>query len=603
MQKHRRRRALALLTVLVMSTVLLMMVLALYTASRGSLFGSLHLQRRTAALYVAEAGLAQVMEDLETSGFAPPPPGPWTGTMPGGGTWSVQFHTAGAPGPNDSIFNLVSPAAASSYRGAATVPPFSALVVVTGTVGDVRQVLEAVITRGGGGPPLSNALQASGAIKLKGSVKVDGVKALDDGTPVPGKIQSNASTGTSVEWDPGAGPPPPTIQITGTVSHTGGSVDLNGYVPGGGDPVAGVTAAFPSVDVVSEVSAKAGSPPPAVVPFGTTVIPSGDFYHSGDLTIDGDLKLGGGNLYVSGKLTVNGSVSGDGSVYVADKTTLMGDSKILSNEADGNNVSLYSRGSVTLKGFDGDQYLANLANADPTVFGKLWGDARATFGEMQTLLAAHPVGHFGPGGAQNSALDRLRRTLGQQAPGDFVTGRQLNTLGKIKDYIAAQPAGPTKAFLEKKFKGLREFYAAEDDLGMPNDQGQSNWENGIFDAGATLDSLMDGSNVSRALALLPDMIAYTNSVNYDRMGSAYFRGSVYTNGYLHTTNDISVLGAVMADGDPALGSETLPDGRTANPGDILLDNHSHITFVESMFNGAGGGTPGATLSTEAWLGR
>lgn len=596
------RRGIALLTVLVMSTVLLMMLLALYTATRGTLFGSLHLQRRTAALYIAEAGLAQIMEDLETSGFAPPGPGPLTGTF-GGGTWSAKFHSTGARGPGDSIFNLASSAAGDSYRGPATVPPYSALLVVTARAGDVQQVLEAVVTRGGGGPLLANALQASGVIKFKGDVKVDGIKALDDGTPVPGKIQSNASTGTTVEWDPSTGPPAPSIQITGTVSHMGGSVDLNGYVPDGGAPVAGITAAFPSVNVVSEVSSKAGSPAPPVVPFGTTTIPAGDFYHSGDLVIDGDLKLNGGKLYVSGKLTVNGSVSGEGSVYVADKTTMMGDSKILANESDGNNVSLYSHGSVTLKGFDGDQYLGNLAASDPTLFGKLWGDAKLTFQETQALLGAHPPNHFVSGGPQNGALDVLRRTLGQAAPGAVVTGRQLNTLGKIKDYIAAQPAGPTQAFLEKKFKTLREFYAAEDDLAMPDNQGQANWEAGIFDAGATLDSLLDGTNTSRALALLPDMIAFTNSVNYDRLGSAYFRGSVYTNGYLHTANDITVIGAILADGDATLGSETLPDGRTANPGDILIDDNTHITFVEAMFNGSGGGAPGATLSTEAWLGR
>lgn len=105
MLKHifnrKRRQGLALVTVLVMSTVMLMMVLSLYLASRGSLFASLQLQRRTAALYVAEAGLAETMEALEANAFVSPT-GPLSGTLPGGGTWEVRFKTAGPFGDRDS---------------------------------------------------------------------------------------------------------------------------------------------------------------------------------------------------------------------------------------------------------------------------------------------------------------------------------------------------------------------------------------------------------------------------------------------------------------------------------------------------------------------
>jgi hypothetical protein len=581
-----------------MATVLLMMVLALYIASRGSLLASLQLQRRTAALYVAEAGLAETMEYLESNAFVAPG-GPLTGTLPGGGTWSVQFKASAPFGDRDSVSNLTNGSAASnSFRGNASVPPYSALVVVQGTVSGVTEVLEAVITRGGGGPSIANALQASGRIRLRGDVSIDGIKALDDPTAVPGNVQSNADAGTTIEWNAGGG----TIKISGTVSSQGGSINLGPtYVPGGGTPTTGVTAAFPTVDIVADIAAQAGvAHPPPIVPFGTTILASGDYYHSGDLVLNGDLDLRGGKLYVDGELTVNGSISGEGSVYVGGKTSLKGDAKVRASS--GNNVALYSQGSVSLSGFDGELYLNDMASADPPGFGKYWNDAKATVAEMQSLFSAHHAHDFVAGGPENHSLDTLRRTLGQALPGAVVPGRQLNTLGEIQTRLAAQPAGATRTFLEKKFDAMRKFYASESELGLSDNDGQTNWETGNFEAGGTLDSLLDGTDTDRAAALLPDMKAYTANINYDRLGSAYFRGTVYTRGSIHASHDITVIGAVLADGDAAQPAETLPDGTTANPGDIVMDDGTNITFVEDQFS-ASVVPPAASVRVETWMGR
>jgi len=309
-----------------MSTVMLMMILALYVSSRGSLFASLQLQRRTAALYAAEAGLAETMEALEVSGFATPG-GPLSGSLPGGGTWRVQFKNAAPFSDRDSVSNLTNGAGlAASYRGPDTVPRYSALIVVEGTVGGVTEILDAIITRGGGGPSVANAMQASGKVRMKGDVFINGAKSISNSSAVPGNVQSNATSGTTVDWD-GTG----TINITGTVSSQGGAINLGGsYVPGGGTPTTGVTASFPVVDIPGDIASKASvGLTPTIVPFGTTTIGTGDYYYSGDLNLDGDLQLNGGKLYVDGKLTVNGSITGDGSVYVGGQTALKGDAKVM----------------------------------------------------------------------------------------------------------------------------------------------------------------------------------------------------------------------------------------------------------------------------------
>lgn len=56
MIRSMRQRGIALIIVLLMTSLLLMMVMALYLSSRGGLFASMTQQRNLSALYVAEAG-------------------------------------------------------------------------------------------------------------------------------------------------------------------------------------------------------------------------------------------------------------------------------------------------------------------------------------------------------------------------------------------------------------------------------------------------------------------------------------------------------------------------------------------------------------------
>lgn len=594
--RRRKRTGIALFLVLVMTTVILMMVVSLYISSRNGVFVSLNQYRKTAALFVAESGLAETIELLESGAFLTPT-SPLSGSLPHGGTWQVEFNDTGTSlTPSQSVNNLTNAGAAKSYRGNNTVPPYSALIVVTANFGGVERTLECVVTRHGGGVASGYALQGQGLISLDKNVTIDGIKSLLDPSVVPGSIHSNTAAGDAIVWS-GDG----SIAVNGTVSSAGGGIDLQGYVPGGGAPNTGVNSPVPSVDILSEISAKSSAPSPPLVPFGTSTLPSGDYYHDGDLTLDGDLVLDGGKLYVTGELRVNGSISGEGSVYVGKETRLKGDARILAES--GNNVALFSHDSVTLEGFDGGAYLEALAAADPANFGKYYNDAKLTIGEMQSLLnnPTHSPTDFFVGGGQNAPLDTLRRTLGQSMPGAVAPGRQLNTLGLVSEQLALQPAGPTRDFLKAKFDSLRRFYMPGDEL-INDSTSAADWVAGRYEQGGAMDAMLDTSNLTLANDLFPEMIAYTNAIEYDKIGTAYFRGRVYTHGYIHATGEISVVGSVMADGDPTLGSMTLPDGTTINPGDIKLDDNTTIRFVEDLGTSSASG-PASEISAETWFTR
>lgn len=587
-----RGRGFALISVSLLTVILMLMVIALYLTARGGLFSSLNHERHTAALYVAEAGLADSIEALEAASFVDP--GNLSGVLSSGGRWDVVFKSGPPFSQFDSVNNLTGSGSAESYRGANTVPPYSALIVVRARLGGVERVVEGIITRGGGGGDYEYAMLASGTIRMQGDVLVDGVTGLDDPTAVPGKIHTNATSSTPVEWLGGGN-----INISGSVSAQGGVVDLQGYVPGGGISPAGTLASFPSVDVPSEIAAKTSSPAPTITPFGTTTLTSGDYYHSGDLTVDGDIDLQGGNLYVDGQLNVNGSIKGEGAVYVAGDTSFKGDAAVLGDSA--NNVSLYSQGNISLSGFDGDAYLESLAAADAPA-NKYWNDAKLTVAEMQTLLGnpSYVPTDFLTG-SQNGPLDVLRRTLGQTMPGAVVPGRQLNTLGELSGRIAAQPPGPSRDFLVKKVESLRRFFQPGDELPGGDAQAYTNWAGGLYDVGGTLDFMLDNGTTPQAASVFPAMVTYVNAIDYDHLGSAYFRGRLYTNGYLYASDDITVLGSITVDGTPGPGT-TLPNGVTAYPGDVVLDDDSRITYVEDFHSGLAT-LPGSTLSVETWIGR
>ncbi|MCA9795028.1 MAG: hypothetical protein KC910_24640, partial [Candidatus Eremiobacteraeota bacterium] len=194
------RRGIALVSVLLLASVLLAMMLALYVAVRGDLFFSQAHNQSVAALYAAEAGLADCMIALEGADYNLG--GSLTQTLSNGASYTIEFNDTPPFTSTQSVNNLLNPAApVESYRGPASVPASTALIVVRGRSGGVERVLEAVISRAAGGPQLDAAVQTSGTLQLGGGIDVNGITSMTDATPVPAVLHSNAPSGLGVAWD------------------------------------------------------------------------------------------------------------------------------------------------------------------------------------------------------------------------------------------------------------------------------------------------------------------------------------------------------------------------------------------------------------------
>ena len=125
-----------------------------------------------------------------------------------------------------------------------------------------------------------------------------------------------------------------------------------------------------------------------------------------------------------------------------------------------------------------------------------------------------------------------------------------------------------------------------------------------FDAGGTFyggwfDAIIDGGPTY--LAQMQKMTVLTEQINTDRLGSAYFQGLIYTRGSLYASQEVSVLGGVVAHGDPT-GSTRVAGSETLKPGDVHLTGGSRVTAVEKTLGGNTNPGPG-DLRVDAWLGQ
>lgn len=600
-----KRRGVALITVLIMTAILSMMLIALYASVRGGLLSATTNSKRVAARYVAEAGLVEAMDNLQAGGYAQTT-GQISGSLSSGGTWVVDFNDSPPFGIYDSVNNLNNAiGAAESHHGPNSVSSNTALLIVRGEVGGIQSVVEAVVTRGGGSIATGNAIQGTGGVKIAGDLEVDGLSTLSDSTPAPASIHSNAAAGVGVEWDNSGGA---IASISGTVTSAGGTINLSGYTPGGGAPSTSTPAPFPNIDIQGTIAGKSGSPAPPTGG-GSISLVSQDYYQSGDLVINGDLELNGSSLHVDGNLIVNGSISGDGSVFVAGETNFYGDANVSTNSAD--KVALLSHGSVKLSGFNGTQYLESIAD---TTFQTRFSNLQTTLQDMQTMMGSNPVSSLVQGGANKVTVDQMRRAIGQTAAGATYNGYEVNLTVKLADFLATQPAGPSRDFLVKKLNSVGNLFEGVDKnplvVGLPNDNVMrqiiiDEWLNnpGVrnLDHIGMFDAVIDNGET----ALMNEMINLTNQLDYDKLGSSYFQGLVYTKGFVHANNEVNIVGAIMANGDSSNPTTTI-NGTPAAPGDLILENGVKVTFVEDFFDGQAGSINiggAGTLGVQTWLGR
>ncbi len=589
MAQRARKPGFILGTVMVLLPIMAIVLISLVAVLRTGSGTSLRHHAQTSALCIAEAGLADALAQLEANpawaaGFADK-------TLSGmSGTYTVTFNQSGAGFDDTQSVNNSDGTHPDSYRGADTVPPGATLLVVVARVAGAERRLEALVASSSISIELDTSLLTTGRIRFNGNVDISGIKALDDATAASADVQSNNNADQAVDMVSWTDPGGASLNIVGNVSTTGlGTIDLGtGTVTGTvGDDAA--SRPIPSVNIPAEVAGKSSSPTPAIVTGGTTTLGSGDHYLTGPITIDGDLFLDGGNLYVEGDVTINGSVSGDGSLYVNGNTELRGNAEL--NGV--NKLALFSKGDVTLRGFDGTAYLESLATSDPTL--NTWlTDAEWALQELETGTSG------GWAGGDNNYLDYVSYILGGPAGFTPYGGRTMAAPWKIRDHLSTTvPAGPTRDFLIQRLDKIGRIYSGNNNvLGRPDTVAIADYL-----ATGDTDGLWDAVNDLNDTALMDAVHNITSEIDYDHIGRAGFQGLVYTNGRFYAGNEISVRGAIVVNDD---GSQTGPktvDGVTLEPGDLYVADDCNITFVEQFFDGSGAPAGSGAPQVVLWMAR
>jgi len=577
----------ALITTLMMSVVLLMMVISLVKAVTTQNYQTRGYSDSVAALYVAEAGLADVMSHLEIdgdwcTGFDGEP---MTGRP---GRYWVKFHTSMGPAPDDASVNNIAGLTPRVGPRGRVVPRGAALVLVTAKVGSAQRQIEAVINSSGV-INVEYPLMTSDSIDLRGAVSIDGIKSLGGFERVAAGIHSNGrgGSGPTIKWEPDSSSAK--ASITGKVSAVDSrpigiginfGSDSSRYDVGAFERHA-AQRQFPRLgEIQRQVDLHASAPAPTIEAAGTTTLPAGDYYKSGDLNVSGDLVLDGGELFVNGDLTINGGISGQGAIWASGTVNFKGDSTLKSSEK----AAVMSHKGVNLLGFNGEDYMEGFAESDPEV-RVLWDATKQTLADIGELLEnGDPdtiVGDSGP-------LDVLSRKLGSHPdnpeapipvvnPEDALVGGDY--LGKLEAKLAAQTEGETRDFMIRKVSGYRAFFSAN--TGQPDVAVANQFANRPRVMPGAFDAVVDSSRV----AALGKLLVQVSNVSYNKAGSSYFQGVIYTNGHFFASNSVTALGAIMVDGQNRHDSLPNPLDPTESfkPGQLLMRRGANLTFVEEFF--------------------
>jgi len=598
--------------VLVFATVLLTMLKGLaFLATSNSFKTQTHLSQ-TGALYSAEAGFADVMYQLEndagwTTGFSQKP------LTESPGRYTVVFNTSGAPyKKTESVNNLQSDTTADSFLGEDTVPPYTALIIVQSEYMGRERTILATVSRGAP-TSLYPGFIASGKIALRGDVYINGVEDLITGTATDAGIYSRQTTTGSplITWEPnGLGDRAIIDSEVGVASTDPDTMDFGSNpslysVNNFKTDVSGLTNSVP--DIQAEVSGKSGLPSPSLQPLGTTTISGGEFYQGGDVSLDGDLILDGGTLYVDGNLTVNGSIKGEGAVYVTGDSSFFGDAAVTAKSGDV--VALYSKGDVKLSGFDGTAYLEAAVASDPQA--QLWWDqTKTTVADMKGLINSNPaadfMGNTGSQGPVAQNLEEMRWALSDYSSigvtqADTWKGHDTALLNKLATHIQSQPASSARDFILEKFLDLQKLVSI-DDNSNPFNSGQNkaqivaNWKSGD----RTLAGILDACASNGSPELMGELITLADQFSPDKLGSAFFRGVIYTNGFVYATSDVHIIGSMHTFDDGSQDGETI-DGEDIEPGDIYLTNDTRLTYNQQFAEDAGLTSGSGELRVKTWV--
>lgn len=616
------KKGIIALTTLMISTVLLILIVTLLLSLQGDKHSVLRQNNATESLYVAEAGFADaVLSISKDNSWAPT--SPVEVTLPNGGKYTVVFQpVSGSSVPSDvSINNLYGYSYVNGPRGNGTVPPRTADVVIMVEANGRTERFEALISRGFS-EPVSVPLLSSGKIVLKGGVEVSGIESMSSPVQIESGIHSNSyenATGI-ISWDGEGedafinGDVTTASTYPTAITATGGTFNALNVDTGQG------ARQFPNVDV--DLAVLVGRHATVLLPSGggTTVVSGSDHRFNGGV-INGDLELRGVNLFVNGDLEVNGTIKGSGAIYVKGTTSFRGNAELGMSGTEV--LALFSKGNVKLEGFDGSQYLE--ARATENASFATWNEqAKWAHGQILETISSTsnytsavgapaapppyvdettdaPTGTWGnePG----NVIDQLRIVLGEDNPTETYPGTDSNTLEKMAVYLETNYGGNESAdFLVKRLRDIRPLYQNKLDAALPDATMISNYNSSPSQNLGLLDALNDNYNTAGAKRAA----GQSNIQNFNKLGTSYFQGVVYTNGALYASNEVDIVGALLAErkGNSPQGTwDVKGDGSVVlNSGDVYLGGGSSLIYNKELLEDPFAGSSFGPVVICSWLG-
>ena len=581
-----KKRGVALILVLLLAVLLLAALRSLMNVTQMGAQTSRNQHTQTALIFALEAGVADALNELDqdrdwAAGFTNKP-------LPGGqGSYSLAF------GPGASVNNLTANQVTDGPRGRDSVAPFSADLIVSAEVNGMQRSVELLVTKRAM-EPTAFGVTASRDVHLRGEVEIDGIESLSTGVETVAGIHSNRSDTVSdiVTWRRNA--PSDEFEATGEVTASStdpGAIDLDpGAVVDGGISTGAGSQPFPVDDIEATITAAASHPAPPVAAFGTTNLATGSYYQSGDLSVNGDLVLNGATLYVNGELSVNGSISGEGAVFVLRETSFRGDSRIQTNNPNG--IALYSKGSVDLSGFDGSLYMETLGSSNAQV-ANAWNRSSSLLRELQNRMSNHNDRAFFPGGSQHTRATEIYSALAEPA------GAGNNQVGRLIQALQAESSSGPRDFLLEKLTHIDAAFSDQWEYSTgPNRVAEitDNWLNGDQTLLGAFETAIDSSNSE----FFGHMRALVSQLDFDRLGTAYFQGVIYSNGSIYASHEVSIVGSIWAKDDGTQSSRTV-GGETLEAGDVFLDHGVRLTLNQEHVERQGGPFGAGLMQVQSWI--
>ena len=198
------------------------------------------------------------------------------------------------------------------------------------------------------------------------------------------------------------------------------------------------------------------------------------------------------------------------------------------------------------------------------------------------------------------------RFLGEDDPGVPI-GREADTLGKMADYLESNfGGGETADFLVERLRSTREIYENKTASGLTPQQVIDNFIDDSDDNQGVLDVLNDEYHAGPQR---PDRRAsgQAQMQDFEKLGTSYFQGIVYTTGAVYASNEVEVVGALLAErngNSPAGFWDVNGDGSVRlRAGDVHLGGGSSLIYNKEVLEDPFAGATFGPVSVSAWLGR